>query len=325
MAALPPTTFARSLLSLSMRISVIIPCYNVERYVERAITSVFAQTHRDLQVIAVNDGSSDGTLTLLRELASRFSGKLTVIEQKNQGACAARNAGLAMAEGSYLQFLDADDVLLPEKLEHQAALADREGLPEIIIGSHMLIDHRGGILRTELQTTASTDPWLDLMAHRCGGTSQNLWSRKAVQGVGGWSEGLGSSQEYDLMFRMLQHGARVVHDREVLTEIHQRPGGSISQMAVDRNWVRFVELRARILDHLRITRPDLDLRPYQQVLFDSIRTLYLHAPDQAIELYHRLRPKGYVPQRSTATGGGYLFLHRLFGFTLANKLRSFLR
>jgi hypothetical protein len=94
---------------------------------------------------------------------------------------------------------------------------------------------------------------------------------------------------------------------------------------VDRNWGRFVELRARILDHLRATRPDLDLRPYQQVLFDSIRTLYLHAPEQAIELYHRLLPKGHVPQRSTATGSVYLLLHRLFGFELANRLRSLLR
>jgi glycosyltransferase involved in cell wall biosynthesis len=310
---------------MAMRISVIIPCYNVERYVERAVESVFAQTHLDLQVITVDDGSTDGTPALLHELASRHAGRLTVVGQKNQGACAARNAGLTLADGTYLQFLDADDVLMPRKLAHQLSIAEQNSYPELVIGSSRILDPLGTTVRTVVQTTGDRDPWLDLMSHGLNITSTNLWKREAVQQAGGWSEGLGSSQEYDLMFRMLQHGARVVHDREVLTEIHQRPGGSISQTAVDRNWVRFVELRARILDHLRIIRPDLDLRPYQQVLFDSIRTLYLHAPDQAIELYHRLLPKGYVPQRSTATGGGYLFLHRLFGFTLANKLRSFLR
>lgn len=307
-----------------MRISVIIPCFNVERYVERAVESVFAQTHQDLQVITVDDGSTDGTPVLLHELASRHAGRLTVVKQRNQGACKARNAGLALADGTYLQFLDADDVLLPGKLAHQAALAESADLPDIIMGNKLIVDAQGRSLPDDLQTTVSPDIWLDLMAHRCGGTSQNLWSRKAVELVGGWQEGLGSSQEYDLMFRMLQRGARALHDAEVLTEIHQRPGGQISQTAVDRNWVRFVELRARILDHLRATRPDLDLRPYQQVLFDSIRTLYRHAPDQAIKLYHRLLPKGYVPQRSTATGSGYLLLHRLFGFTLANRLRSVL-
>ncbi len=308
-----------------MRISVIIPCYNVERYVERAIASVFAQSYLELQVIAVDDGSLDGTLSLLHKLSSRYNGRITVVQQPNKGACAARNAGLALANGHYIQFLDADDTLRPNKIAHQITLANLHEQPDIIVGSHVVKDAKGTVVATVIEKSCNRDIWIDLMAHRMGGTCQNLWATKALRRTGGWSEGLGSSQEYDLMFRMLQHGARVVHDPEVLTEIHQRPGGSISQTAVDRNWVRFVELRARILDHLRTTRPDLDLRPYQQVLFDSIRTLYLHAPDQAIELYHRLLPKGYVPHRSTATGGGYLILHRLFGFTLANKLRSFLR
>ncbi len=307
-----------------MRISVIIPCFNVERYVERAIASVFAQTHQDLQVIAVDDGSADGTPALLRELAVRHEGHLTVVEQTNKGACAARNAGLALADGTYLQFLDADDVLLPDKLSHQLRIAELNDRPELVIGSSRIVDPKGNIVRTVVQLPGDRDPWMDLMSHGLNITSTNLWKSASVRAAGGWSEGLGSSQEYDLMFRMLQRGARVVHVAEVLTEIHQRPGGQISQTAVDRNWVRFVELRARILDHLRATRPDLDLRPYQQVLFDSIRTLYRHAPDQAIKLYHRLLPKGYVPQRSTATGSGYLLLHRLFGFTLANRLRSVL-
>ncbi|MBL7983258.1 MAG: glycosyltransferase family 2 protein [Flavobacteriales bacterium] len=310
---------------MAMRISVIIPCYNVERYVERAVESVFAQTHQDLQVITVDDGSTDGTPALLLELASRHTGRLTVVQQKNQGACAARNAGLERADGTYLQFLDADDVLLPLKLAHQLSIAEKNSSPELVIGSSRIVDPSGTTVRTVVQTAGDRDPWMDLMSHGLNITSTNLWKRQAVQQAGGWSEGLGSSQEYDLMFRMLQHGARVVHDPEVLTEIHQRPGGQISQTSVDRNWVRFVELRARILDHLHTERPDLDLRPYQQVLFDSIRTLYLHAPTKAIDLYHRLLPKGYVPQRSTATGRGYLILHHLFGFTLANRLRSFLR
>jgi glycosyltransferase involved in cell wall biosynthesis len=308
-----------------MRISVIIPCFNVERYVERAIASVFAQTHQDLQVIAVDDGSSDGTPALLNELAERHAGKLTVVEQTNQGACAARNAGLALADSTYLQFLDADDVLLPEKLSHQLRTAELNGWPALLIGSSRIVDPNGNTLRTVVQLPGDRDPWMDLMSHGLNITSTNLWKCDDVRAAGGWSEGLGSSQEYDLMFRMLQRGARAVHDAVVLTEIHQRPGGQISQTAVDRNWGRFVELRARILDHLRATRPDLDLRPYQQVLFDSIRTLYLHAPEQAIELYHRLLPKGHVPQRSTATGSVYLLLHRLFGFEMANRLRSLLR
>jgi glycosyltransferase involved in cell wall biosynthesis len=308
-----------------MRISVIIPCHNVERYVERAVRSVLMQTHRDIELIVVDDGSTDGTRERLRSLKQELGEQITVIEQENRGACAARNAGSARASGVYTQFLDADDVLLPGKLAHQAALVEQQGWPDILVGGHVLLDAEGRTIGSEVQTQAPRDPWMDLMAHRSGGTCQNLWRRSAVEQVGGWTEGLRSSQEYDLMFRMLQHGAAMAYDPEVLTEIHQRPGGSISQTGLDRNWERFVDLRVRIVDHLRRTRPDLDLQPYLQVLFDSIRTLYLYAPERAVALYQAHMPHGFMPQRSPATGSGYLLLHRLFGFSWANRLRVLLR
>ncbi|HRO99003.1 MAG TPA: glycosyltransferase family A protein [Flavobacteriales bacterium] len=308
-----------------MRISVIIPCYNVERYVERAVRSVLAQTHPDIELIVGDDGSTDGTRERLRALKEELGDRITVLEQENRGACAARNTGLAKATGELVQFLDADDVLLPSKLAHQASVAERSGRPAPVIGSSRIIDPVGNSVRTVVQQPGDRDPWMDLMSHGLNITSTNLWKRAAVEQAGGWREGLGSSQEYDLMFRMLQQGARVVHDPEVLTEIHQRPGGSISQTGLDRNWERFVDLRVRIVEHLRKTRPDLDLQPYLQVLFDSIRTLYLHAPDRAVALYKSHMPRGFVPQRSPATGKGYLFLHRLFGFSWANRLRGLLR
>lgn len=307
-----------------MRISVIIPCYNVERYVERAVRSVLVQTHPDIELIVVDDGSTDGTRERLRALKEELGDRITVLEQENRGACAARNTGLAKATGDFVQFLDADDVLLPSKLAHQASVAERSGRPALVIGSSRIIDPVGNTVRTVVQQPGDRDPWMDLMSHGLNITSTNLWKRVAVEQAGGWREGLGSSQEYDLMFRMLQQGARVVHDPEVLTEIHQRPGGSISQTGLDRNWERFVDLRVRIVEHLRKTRPDLDLQPYLQVLFDSIRTLYLHAPDRAVALYKSHMPRGFVPQRSPATGKGYLLLHRLFGFSLANRLRGLL-
>jgi hypothetical protein len=308
-----------------MRISVIIPCYNVELYVERAIRSVLAQTHPDIELIAVDDGSTDGTRQLLRTMKQELGDRIIVVEQENRGACAARNIGLAKATGEYLQFLDADDVVLPEKLAHQFTMADRSGWAELIVGSSRTMDSSGNLVRLTVQPIVARDPWMDLMSHGLNITSAICWQRVAVEKAGGWKEGLGSSQEYDLMFRMLQQDARVVHDQEVLTEIHQRTGGSISQTGLDRNWERYVDLRSRIVEHLRNTRPDLDLQPYLQVLFDSIRTLYLHAPERAVALYKSHMPRGFVPQRSPATGKGYLLLHRLFGFSWANRLRCLLR
>jgi teichuronic acid biosynthesis glycosyltransferase TuaG len=99
-----------------IKISVIIPAYNAGPFLAEAIESVLAQRYADVEVIVVNDGSTDNTL----EIASGFGERITVITQKNSGVAASRNYGSKCAKGEYLAFLDADDVWLPDKLELQA-------------------------------------------------------------------------------------------------------------------------------------------------------------------------------------------------------------
>lgn len=96
-------------------VSVIIPCYNAERYIGATIDSVLAQGHTDLEIIVVDDGSRDGSVALVRD---RFPA-VRVIEQANQGVAAARNNGIACASGHWIAFVDADDIWLPGKLRAQ--------------------------------------------------------------------------------------------------------------------------------------------------------------------------------------------------------------
>lgn len=97
-------------------ITVVIPAYNAERYLEETLASVRAQTFSDYEILVIDDGSSDRTT----EIAAGFSG-VTLLLQKNQGAAAARNTGIRAANGTYVAFLDADDIWFPSKLEKQAA------------------------------------------------------------------------------------------------------------------------------------------------------------------------------------------------------------
>ena len=97
-------------------ISVIIPVYKTESYLERCIDSVLAQTWTNLQIIAVDDGSPDRSGAILDEYAKRDP-RVTVIHQKNKGVSAARNAGLAAASGDYIGFVDSDDALEPDMYE----------------------------------------------------------------------------------------------------------------------------------------------------------------------------------------------------------------
>ncbi|HRH36936.1 MAG TPA: glycosyltransferase family A protein [Flavobacteriales bacterium] len=305
-----------------MKISVVIPCFNAEHHFGRCIESIFGQTHRDLEITVVDDGSSDGTLREVKDAAARSPFPYTVLEQANVGACAARNAGMAASSGQFIQFMDADDALHPEKIAHQVELLHTHHEPDLIVGSAHTYDHRGQLLSTDVQHPGKRDVWMDLMQHKLGGTPTNLWRRSMMERVGGWNVAMKSSQEYDLMFRFLQNGARLFFDERVNTDIHQRESGSVSTAKLDGTWSRFIDLRTRIIAHVKATRPDKDLGPYHQVLFDSIRTLYPHAPAEAVALYRKHIPKDFSPSVSPATGRGYLLLHNVLGFSLANRVRQ---
>jgi glycosyltransferase involved in cell wall biosynthesis len=100
------------------QVSVIIPCYNQARFLGEAVDSVLAQTHESWECLIIDDGSSDNTADIAVSYARR-DGRIRYLGQDNRGLGSARNRGLAEARGAYVQFLDADDVLLPEKIARQ--------------------------------------------------------------------------------------------------------------------------------------------------------------------------------------------------------------
>ncbi|HEY2324319.1 MAG TPA: glycosyltransferase family A protein, partial [Thermoanaerobaculia bacterium] len=101
-------------------VSVVIPSYNYARYLGEAIDSALAQTLPPLEVIVVDDGSTDET----SEVLATYADRIRVLRQKNSGVAVARNSGIAAAHGEYVAFLDADDIWLPRKLELQMARFD---------------------------------------------------------------------------------------------------------------------------------------------------------------------------------------------------------
>lgn len=97
-------------------VSVLIPAYNADRWISETIESVFNQTWENIEIIVVDDGSKDTTLDVIKKFECS---KLKVISQQNQGASVARNRALRQAQGDFIQYLDADDILSPEKIEAQ--------------------------------------------------------------------------------------------------------------------------------------------------------------------------------------------------------------
>lgn len=107
-------------------ISVIIPIYNVEKYLRRCLDSVLNQTFQDWEAICVNDGSPDGSAVILSEYAARDS-RFKIVNKKNGGLSDARNAGMAVATGKYILYLDSDDFIHPQTMEITYYLAMRDG------------------------------------------------------------------------------------------------------------------------------------------------------------------------------------------------------
>lgn len=121
---------------MSPKVSIIIPAFNAERTIARMLDAVRAQTFENYEVIAIDDGSTDGTRNILDEYA-RTDNRIRTLHQENAGVSAARNRGLDEAAGDYVLFYDADDSV-PENAVHDMYLAAREHLADLIIGRHRI-------------------------------------------------------------------------------------------------------------------------------------------------------------------------------------------
>lgn len=145
-------------------VSVVIPAYNVTKTLPRLLECLLNQTWQNLQIILVDDGSEDGTVLMAREAAEKDP-RLTVVTQGNLGISYARNAGLALCEGKYIRFIDADDTLPLDSIERMVRRAEKDG-SELVIGGY---DQYFGERRSfhNLAGRDDTVPCDDMMRHLC--------------------------------------------------------------------------------------------------------------------------------------------------------------
>lgn len=302
-------------------ISVVIPCYNSETFVETAVRSALDQTYPIEHVICVDDGSTDGTLSVLRSIREN-NDDLVIHAQENQGICGARNTGLDMATGEYVAFLDHDDVLHPNKLEHQAELiAGCSFRPDFVAAAYSE-EYPDSERQARTRRVNTSDPWIGLIHARLGRTSSNLWRASSIQERGAWQEADGLSLDTGLMFRLLKNNARFIGDTAPLTTRYVR-GTSASMADRTKQWRTFLDLRTRILEHLRsddcLTQARLEALHLDMVR--AVRGLYEYAPELALRK-HRSLVEGQFRTSEAPFGPGRLYrlLYRTVGFRYAEAL-----
>jgi glycosyltransferase involved in cell wall biosynthesis len=306
-----------------INISVVIPCFNVEAYIEEGLRTVLSQTVLPLEIICVDDGSKDKTIEIIRKLQIEFPNKIQLfINDGNRGATYSRNRGLAVANGEYIQFFDADDLLNTNKFEYQISLIENsKPKPDIIIGSLKKLFLDGS---EKLYIYENSDPWVGLIDAMLGVTTSNLFRREKLIEVKGWTDDLKSSQEYDLMFRMLQKDAVVLVDNKIVSTNRERANGSITKTNPGEKWKRFITLRIRIFNFLsengKLTNEIK--QTFINIVFDACRILYYYDKKEAIKIYNENIKGVGTPQTSPSTSQRYLNIYKLLGFNFAQVVSS---
>ena len=222
-------------------VSILIPCYNAERYVGEAIRSAVSQTYERTEVVVLDDGSTDSSLDVIKRIAG--AGGIRWEAGPNRGGNAARNQLLELANGDFVQWLDADDVLLPDKVELQMRAVRPE--TDVVLSDYHTFDGQDPSVETNRVSVFDELMHQDLVAYfikRSVITMLPLHRRQHLISVGGFDESLPCCQEYELHYRMARRVWKsVAHVPHVLSGHRTVPGSVSSHEA------RVFDVQARLV------------------------------------------------------------------------------
>lgn len=233
-------------------VSVIIPTHNRAHLLPAALESCLAQTHRAIEIIVVDDGSTDDTPAVMKRHAAP---EIRYLRTENRGAQAARNTGIAASRGAYIKFLDSDDALMPDALEIQLARHAALGAdPRVIV--------TGDFLRTDATMRKATRKRPRKPIRQAGAydlamvfinnpmTSCPLYPREAVTGIGGFDTQVPIQQDFDFAVRIALAGYRYVYFPDVIYRwrVHRlSPRVSQTHRQTAAAHVELIERHARMM------------------------------------------------------------------------------
>lgn len=187
------------------KVTVIIPCYNREMFIRETLESALGQTYENLEIIAVDDGSTDRT----REIIEQYDGRIQLLEhegRENKGQSAAINIAMRSSKGEYVAILDSDDLWSIDKIEKQVGYLERNPEIGIVYGNGYAIDERGKTLYKLIPPgrKEESDPRKMLLECHFNIPSNALVRRSVYDKTGEYDEAMRSSQDHDMAIRLLE-------------------------------------------------------------------------------------------------------------------------
>ena len=208
---------------LQKKVSVIIPSFNSGEFLDEAIQSVAGQTYKNLEIIVVNDGSSDNTEEIVRRWQKQDS-RIRYIEHRfNKGLAAARNTGIKNSYGEYIAFLDADDVWIPTKLEVQIHAIEKEKV-QGAFSNWWIWDNFSGSKKLaffENPLRGSKDIINSLVKKNFGNSSTFVTKKEIFNQIGFFDETLKASEDYDFWLRLFFNNIKIAWINEPLVFYRQ--------------------------------------------------------------------------------------------------------
>jgi len=300
-------------------VTIGIPSFNSARWLREAVGSALAQDWSAKEVIVVDDGSGDESVKILREFGSRIE----LVQTAHRGSNHARNEVLRRAKGEWVQYLDADDFLLPEKISVQFQQADASACD--VIYSPVLVDEAGQREPRAVDTSADIyGQWIAWELPQTGGC---LWRKSALEQLGGWNEAMPCCQEHELYLRAIKAGLRFSY--APAANAVYRVWSDVTLCRRDPRLV--VKVKTGLIDDLRswMQSRGLWVEPHRDLAaracFEMSRTLARFDLAEA-RAYHRERKRaGLIRLRGPAAPRTYRLSYSLLGFAGAEKLARALR
>lgn len=302
------------------QVSILIPCYNAEQWIGAAIESALAQAYPHCEVVVVDDGSRDGSAQVVRG----FGDRVRFVSRENKGGNPTRNELLAAARGDWIQYLDADDYLLPDKIARQVAFVEGHPDVDVVYGSVTYRWEPEG--RMELrQLPEDGDPWTLLISWSLPQTGSPLWRKSALLDVGGWNNKQPCCQEHELYLRLLKAGKRFAYCGGNGAVYRQWSDATVCKVNVPL----VHEKQMEIVDAAESWLKDNDAlssgraAALDQIRFDTARSAWRYDPARARAIESRVRP-GFAPAGPTAPRS-FRMIRSVFGFAAAEQFADMTR
>jgi glycosyltransferase involved in cell wall biosynthesis len=310
---------------MGVLVSILIPCFNAERWIAQAIESASSQTWPEKEIIVVDDGSTDRSLEIIKGFGDRIRWE----SGPNRGANVARNRLLELARGQWLQYLDADDYLLPDKIERQMEFLAVHPDTDVVLGpATMEHSSESQTWRELLPISEPRDPWILLARWFLPQTGALLSRKQAIVDVGSWKPDQQCCQEHELYLRLLMAGKRFAYCEHNGAIYRQWGEHTVSKREKPEVHRQRLVIEQRLEDFLREIN---ELTPERQhainvARFETARSAWQYDPEFATEIMatvRRMQPD-FVPSGKAAPRR-YQSVYRLFGFRAAEKFADMRR